>query len=40
MFIIFDLSGRNDNDNFDLIENGFKEKHNNFQRLIKMDQIK
>ena len=35
MFIIFDLSGRNDNDNFDLIENGFKEKHNNFQKIDK-----
>ena len=35
MFIIFDLSERKNIDNFDLIENGFKEKHNNYQKIDK-----
>ena len=35
MFIIFDLSKRNNNETFDLIEDGFKAKHNNYQKIDK-----
>ena len=35
MFIIFDLSKKTNNDNFDLIEDGFKAKHMDYRKIDK-----